>query len=196
MRLGQLQDWYGGWQCLRAGELTRSGMEMRIKARMRQFMALGAATGLVVLAGGCASIHDHRGYLIDQAVVDSVQPGIDNRFSVERTLGRPTFASQFGDLAWYYVATDTKTVPFHGPHTEKQTVLRIRFDARGNVASVDKAGKERVVSLHPDHKLTPTLGRKRSFFEDMFGNIGTVGAGGGPATGGGSGGGGKGPNGS
>ena len=176
---------------------------MRIKARMGHFRGLGAVAGLVLVTGvvgGCTSIHDHRGYLIDQALVDSVQPGIDNRFSVERTLGRPTFASQFGDPAWYYVATDTKQAAFRSPHAEKQVVLRIRFDARGDVSTVDKAGMEHVVQLHPDHKLTPTLGRKRTFFEDLFGNIGTVGAGGGPTGGGpgspGGGGGGGGPNGS
>ena len=176
---------------------------MRIKARMRHFKGLGMAAGLALLGagllGGCTSIHDHRGYLIDQALVDSVQPGIDNQSSVERTLGRPTFVSQFGTPMWYYIATDTKQVAFHRPYAEKQTVLRIRFDGRGNVAGVDKAGMERVVQLNPDRKITPTLGRKRTFLEDMFGNIGTVGAGGGPTGGGpngGGGGGGTGPNGS
>ena len=178
---------------------------MRIMAQMGHLKRRGAAAGLALMSlglvggllGGCTSLHDHRGYLVDQALVDSVQPGIDNRFSVERTLGRPTFASQFGDPLWYYIATDTKQAAFHSPHAEKQVVLRIRFDAKGNVAAVDKAGLEHVVRVHPEHKLTPTLGRKRTFFEDLFGNIGTVGAGGGPTGGGPSGGGGGGgPNGS
>ena len=175
---------------------------MQVKARMRHFLGMTAVKAAVMAAalaaGGCTSIHDHRGYLVDQALVDSVQPGNDNRFSVERTLGRPTFASQFGEPMWYYIATDTKQTAFHTPRAEKQIVLRVRFDAKGNVSAVDKAGMERVVRLNPDHKITPTLGRKRTFLEDLFGNIGTVGAGGGPATSGGSGGGrgGGGPNGS
>lgn len=168
---------------------------MRITARMRQFLGLGALASAALAVGGCSSIHDHRGYMIDQALLESVQPTIDNQQSVERTLGRPTFVSQFGEPIWYYVATDTKTAAFRSPRTEKQTVLRIRFDDRGNVAAVDKAGMERVVRLHPDSKITPTLGRKRTFIEDLFGNIGTVGAGGGGGAGGPSGGG-KGPNGS
>ena len=55
--------------------------------------------------------------------------------------------------------------------------LRIRFDAKGTVTAVDKMGKELVASVDPTSKKTPTLGKKRSFFEDLFGNIGTVGAG-------------------
>jgi outer membrane protein assembly factor BamE (lipoprotein component of BamABCDE complex) len=160
-------------------------------------MVLGAATlGLAVLAGGCTSIRDHRGYLIDSALVDSVQPRVDNRTSVERTLGRPTWVSQFGAKDWYYVAVDTKQVAFHRPHTFQQTVLRVRFDDVGNVAAIDRAGMEQVARINPDGKQTPTLGRNRSFLEDLFGNIGAVGA---PGMGGGGGGGsppGGGPNGS
>ena len=64
---------------------------------VRMAWTLAAAGGIVAATSGCASIRDHRGYLVDTALVDSVQPGVDNRLSVERTLGRPTFASQFGE---------------------------------------------------------------------------------------------------
>ncbi len=154
---------------------------------------LGAAVVLAAMAGGCASIKDHRGYIVDQALVESVQPGIDNRTSVERALGRPSFASQFGEQAWYYVSVDTRQRPFARARTHDQSVLRIRFDAKGNVAAIDKAGPEKIARLDPEHKKTPTLGRDRGFLEDLFGNIGTVGSGlGGPAAGGSTGG----PNGS
>jgi outer membrane protein assembly factor BamE (lipoprotein component of BamABCDE complex) len=149
---------------------------------MRSVMAVGL---LAAVAGGCVSIKDHRGYIVDTAVVDSIQPGVDNKTSVERALGRPTFASQFGDPAWYYVSIDTRQRPFTSPRSTNQTVLRIRFDARGNVAAVDKAGMEKVARLDPEGKKTPTLGRDRSFLEDLFGNIGSVGSGmGGPPVGG------------
>lgn len=153
---------------------------------------LAALVGLAALASGCASIRDHRGYLVDQALVDSVQPGVDNVQSVERSLGRPTFVSQFGDKTWYYVAVETRQRAFQRPRTRWQTILRVRFDPQGNVVAVNKAGAEDVVYLDPEGKKTPTLGKNRGFLEDLFGNIGSVGA---PGMGGGGGGGG-GPNGS
>jgi outer membrane protein assembly factor BamE (lipoprotein component of BamABCDE complex) len=159
---------------------------------LRTASALGV---LALTASGCASIKDHRGYLIDPALTGSVQPGIDNRLSVERALGQPTFKSEFGKQIWYYVSIDTKQRPFKRPATGAQNVLMVSFDDKGNVASVERRGMEKVVSLNPDGHKTPTLGRTRSFFEDLFGNIGSVGAipggqgpGGGPA--------GSGPNGS
>lgn len=140
---------------------------------------MGAALGMAMFAGGCASIKDHRGYLADSALVDAIQPGIDNRLSVERTLGRPTFISQFGEQDWYYVSVDTRQAAFSRPRTDKQTVLRLRFDPAGKVIGVDRAGVEKVAHIDPEGNTTPTLGRNRSFFEDLFGNIGAVGAPGG-----------------
>lgn len=139
-------------------------------------LVAGAALAVALLAGGCASIRDHRGYVIDKTLVDAIQPGIDNRTSVERTLGRPTFVSQFGDKDWYYLSIDTKQAPFRRPSTTEQTMLRIRFDGAGNVVGVDRAGVDQVARIDPDGKKTPTLGRDRSFLEDLFGNIGAVGA--------------------
>ena len=168
---------------------------MRVMARMRLEMALAA--GLVVMTGGCATtIKDHRGFLVDETLVDTVAPGVDNKTSVEHTLGRPTFVSQFGDPVWYYVAVDTRQPPFRGPHVTKEVVLRVRFDAKGNVAGVDKANVNHVAGIKPDHHATATLGRKRGFFEDLFGNIGTVSAVGGGSGGPGGGGSAPGPNGS
>lgn len=152
-----------------------------------------ALVAIAALTGGCASIRDHRGYLVDSAIVDSVQPGVDNQQSVERALGRPTFVSQFGEKAWYYVSQNTKQVAFRRPRTEAQTILRVRFDPAGNVAGVDRAAMENVVRLDPDGNKTPTLGKNRGFLEDLFGNIGSVGA---PGVGTGGGGAGGGPNGS
>jgi outer membrane protein assembly factor BamE (lipoprotein component of BamABCDE complex) len=139
------------------------------------------ATIALALTAGCVSIKDHRGYYADPALITSVQPGIDNKLSVEKTLGRPTFVSEFGTPSWYYVATNTAQSPFGRPRTTEQSILKVNFDAAGNVSQVALTGNEKVVRLSPDSDKTPTLGRERSFFEDLFGNIGAVGAGGGGA---------------
>lgn len=147
------------------------------------FLSVAALTaGLAV--SGCSSIRQPRGYIVDQALVASVQPGIDNRRSVEGTLGRPTFTSQYGDPTWYYVSSTTGTSPFGRPEVKEHQVLAVEFDAAGNVVSAERSGIEKVVFLSPDSDETPTLGRERGFLEDLFGNIGTVGAPGAGAPGG------------
>ncbi|WP_336966137.1 outer membrane protein assembly factor BamE [Sphingobium aquiterrae] len=139
------------------------------------------AIGLVAMAaatGGCTRIRTHQGYVVDKLLVDSVQPGIDNRASVEGTLGRPTFTTQFGQDEWYYVARDMRQLAFSSPRPYAQTVLHIKFDKAGNVASIDRTGLDQVAHVSPSGDKTPTLGRHRSLFDEVFGNIGAVGAGG------------------
>lgn len=124
---------------------------------------------------GCNSIRGQNGFVGDSAITNSVLPGVDNQGSVERGLGRPTFVAQFGEPVWYYVSSLTGQPAFGTPRITNQTVIAIRFDAQGNVASVDRTGMEQVARINPNGDTTPTLGRERGFLQDLFGNIGQVG---------------------
>ncbi len=135
--------------------------------------------GLILIAlgtTGCAKMRGYQGYVADSVLMDGVQPGVDNRTSVEHTLGRPTFFGQFNSTDWYYVSRQTRQYAFNNPKPSQQTVMRIRFDQAGNVTAVDKAGVEKVASIRPNGDKTPTLGKDRSFFDELFGNIGQVGS--------------------
>lgn len=150
-----------------------------------------AALAAMSLTGACTQLRGHQGYVIDPDLVNSVQPGVDNRQTVAKVLGKPSFTSQFNDGEWFYVSRDTRYFAYNKPKPKEQTVLRIHFDGKGVVDKVERTGVDQVASIRPYGKITPTLGRKRSFFRDVFGNIGSVGAaGGGGGQGGGGGGGG------
>jgi outer membrane protein assembly factor BamE (lipoprotein component of BamABCDE complex) len=122
-----------------------------------------------LLAGACAPVRSHQGYIVDAELVNSVQPGIDNRQSVLATLGQPSFASQFNQGDWYYVARDSRNLAFRTPKVNEQLTLQISFDQAGTVTAVRKSGVEQTASIDPSSDKTPTLGRQRSFFEDLFG---------------------------
>jgi len=151
--------------------------------RAKDFGRIGAVLGAAALAAGCSSILTHKGYLADEVVLQSVQPGIDNRRSVQETLGQPSFVSQFGEPTWYYVSSTTSQRPFTVQRISGHSVLAVRFDAAGNVISAERTGLEQVAYISPDDDETPTLGRERGFLEDLFGNISQVGAGAGAAGG-------------
>ena len=138
------------------------------------------ALAALVLTSGCARIRDHKGYVPDNALIATVQPGVDNRMSVERTLGRPSFAGQFDPNVWYYLSRNTSQLAFSKPRPSDQMVLAVRFDAAGNVVSATRTGIDQIASISPAGDKTPTLGRRTSFFSELFGNIGRVG-GSGPA---------------
>ena len=127
------------------------------------------------LIAGCARITDHQGMLLDQQLVEAVQPGVDTRDSVIGTLGRPSFVGQFDPHDWYYVSRDTRQLAFNMPRPASSTVLHVRFDDAGNVQSVTRTGIELVANIDPSSDKTPTLGSHRSLFQELFGNIGAVG---------------------
>ena len=144
-----------------------------MKSAFEKVMIIAAAA---LLASGCATVRAHKGAVLDAQLVNSVQAGVVNKASVEKLLGRPSFTGQFAPNDWYYVARDTSQMVFRNPRVKRQIVLLVRFDAAGNVTKIDHSGREIVLNLNPASRKTPTLGRKRGFFEELFGNIGTVGS--------------------
>ena len=144
--------------------------------RLRRAVLVPAMIAAAVAASGCTRVRDHQGHVLDELLVTSVQPGVDTRESVETTLGRPTFVGQFDQRDWYYVSRSTEQLAFALPRPSQQTVLHVRFDEAGKVVSVQRTGLEQVASISPSGDETPTLGRDRSFFEEIFGGIGQVGS--------------------
>ena len=140
-----------------------------------------------LLASGCASNRAHKGAVIDPQLASSIQPGVDNKASVTKLLGTPTLTGTFTPNDWYYLSRDTNQLGFQNPHVTNQLVMLVRFDKAGNVASVQRTGKDLILNVNPSHRSTPTLGRKKSFLDELLGNIGSV------SSGMGSNGGGQGP---
>jgi outer membrane protein assembly factor BamE (lipoprotein component of BamABCDE complex) len=147
-------------------------------ARSNTMIALTAMS-----LAGCAAVRAHKGAVLDSQLAGAIEPGVDNKASVQKVLGPPTLTGTFLPDDWYYVSADTRQVAFRNPRMSKETVLHIRFDAAGNVASVQRSGKELALNIDPSKRSTPTLGRKRSFFEEVFGGIGSVNSGGLPGAG-------------
>jgi outer membrane protein assembly factor BamE (lipoprotein component of BamABCDE complex) len=147
-------------------------MSLRFAPRLAMTAALAAG----LLSAGCTRVRGHQGYILDEQLAQGVQPGVDNRESVERSLGRPSFVGQFDQRDWYYVSRMTRQYAFFHPRPYEQTVLRVRFDDTGNVERVERTGIELAADIDPSGATTPTLGRNRSFLEDIFGNIGATGA--------------------
>jgi outer membrane protein assembly factor BamE (lipoprotein component of BamABCDE complex) len=141
---------------------------------MKAMVKVATAVLGIGLLSACVGTREHRGSVIDTELLSAIQVGVDNKESVQRTLGRPTFTGEFGQNDWYYVSRDTKRVAFVTPSLLDQTVIHVRFDQAGNVAAIEQTGKELVAKIDPVNDRTPTLGRKRTIFEDIFGNIGTV----------------------
>ncbi|WP_199553487.1 outer membrane protein assembly factor BamE [Sandaracinobacteroides hominis] len=147
----------------------------------RRVLAVMLAPAMLLGLGACAQrqIQNNQGYVADEELVASVQPGVDNKDSVSKALGRPTSIAQWDGNTWYYISRNTRQLAFARPVPKEQSILIVRFMADGTVAAVERRGMDQVANISPNNDKTPTLGREATLLEDLFGNIGSVSAGGG-----------------
>src|SRR5690242_8413713 len=124
-----MQGRRGDWPAL--GKRRQEGIRDAMKLGLFRISTIALAA---VLASGCASNRAHKGAVLDPQVASAIQPGVDNKDSVQKLLGTPTFQGQFTPNDWYYVSRDTNQLAFRNPRVTKQQVLLVRFDQAGNVA--------------------------------------------------------------
>ncbi len=151
-----------------------------------------AALGAALVLGGCTTSRQTRGYIFNEELVQNIAPGVDNRASVQQTLGTPSTSSDFGDEVWYYISRSTVVKGFLSEKAEAQNVLAIHFDDGGNVSEVERYDLADAQEVTPREEKTPIRGKTLGFFQQLLQGIGRV-APGGPNGPGGVGGPGRGP---
>jgi len=134
---------------------------------------LVASTALTITA--CGNGRALRGYVFDAELADAIQPGVDNRASVETTLGTPTMRATFDDGTWYYISTTVRIRPIFWPDAKAHRVLVVSFNDSGVVSDVNNLGLDDMREVENVRDKTPTKGRKLNFFEQIFGSIGRFG---------------------
>ncbi len=145
-------------------------MTTRFKARTSTPLLLCVAAGLALSA--CGNGRMVRGYVFDKQLADAIQPGVDNRQSVESTLGTPTVRAAFDENRWYYVSTTVRVRPVFWPDPKEHRVMAVAFNDKGVVTDVENFDLSHMRSVDPVGDKTPTRGRDLNFFQQIFGNVG------------------------
>jgi outer membrane protein assembly factor BamE (lipoprotein component of BamABCDE complex) len=148
----------------------------RVAMSKRSFLALSACAAIL---SACAPTIDARGNLPDPDTVLQVQPGIDGRAQVAKLLGSPSTVATFNDKTWYYISKKTSRVAFWDPEVLDQEVLMVKFDDTGLVSDMKVYGLEDAHTVTPDPNITPTSGRELTIVQQLLGNLGRFGGGGG-----------------
>lgn len=128
------------------------------------------ATSLTVAA--CGNGRAIRGYVFDTELADAILPGVDNRQSVQSTLGTPTVSATFNDDTWYYVSTVVRIRPVFWPDAKEHRVMAVNFNEQGVVENIENFDLSLMVQVNPVDDKTPTKGRKLNLFQQIFGNVG------------------------
>lgn len=140
------------------------------------YLTGAAGAALLVALAGCEPVVTTHGYAPTESRLEELAPGLDTAGSVASKIGRPSTSGVIRDDAWYYVFSRVETLGWNAPEVTERRVIVVRFDADGLVSGVDRYGLEdgRVVNLVT--RTTPTFGRELSALQQIFGNLGNVGA--------------------
>lgn len=141
---------------------------------LKKHAALGFCVAASIAVSACGNARDNRGYFFDKELADAIAPGVDNRQSVNSTLGSPTIPALFDDKTWYYVSSRMRVRPIFWPETVDHRVLAITFNDRGVVENVNNLDMTAIREINPAPGKTPTKGRNLNFFQQLFGTVGTV----------------------
>ncbi len=148
--------------------LQGSGMSLRhVRLPLRAALVLALVAGIAA----CAPTTRIHGFVPSEADVARITPGIDDTFTVEEVLGRPSASGLLSDGSWFYVQSTVESFTYNAPRVVDRTVLAVSFDANGIVQGINRYGIEdgRVINLTT--RTTETSGRQMGVLEQLFGNI-------------------------
>ncbi len=132
-----------------------------------------AILGTVLVA--CSPRVATRGNSADEERLSQIEPGRHGRVEVAEILGSPSSTAVFDTEVWYYISQRTETFAFFEPKISERRVVIVAFDQQGKVAEIKTVGLEAGYQIEPVDRVTPTEGKKLTFFEQILGNFGNFG---------------------
>ena len=120
----------------------------------------------------CVSQKLVHGNLPDAQLVSILKVGIDSKKSTTQILGEPTFRGVLGDNSFYYVGTVNSKLAFLDPKLDTQFILEINFDKNNKLKKLYLYDENESIDVSMSSLETKHSGKKLTFLQQIFGNIG------------------------
>ena len=125
----------------------------------------------------CISQKLVHGNLPDAQLVSLLKVGIDSKKSTTEILGEPTFRGVLGDNSFYYVGTVNSKLAFLDPKLDTQFILELNFDKNNKLKKRYLYDENESKDVSMSSLETKHSGKKLTFLQQIFGNIGVGGMG-------------------
>ena len=120
----------------------------------------------------CVSQKLVHGNLPDAQLVSILKVGIDSKKSTTQILGEPTFRGVLGDNSFYYVGTVNSKLAFLDPKLDTQFILELNFDKNNKLKKLYLYDENESIDVSMSSLETKHSGKKLTFLQQIFGNIG------------------------
>ena len=125
----------------------------------------------------CISQKLVHGNLPDAELVSILKVGIDSKKTTSQILGEPTFKGVLGDNSFYYVGTVNSKLAFLDPKLNSQFILELNFDKNNKLKKLYLYDENESKDISMSNLETKHSGKKLTFLQQIFGNIGVGGMG-------------------
>ena len=125
----------------------------------------------------CVSQKLVHGNLPDAQLVSILKIGIDSKKTTTEILGEPTFKGVLGDNSYYYVGTVNSKLAFLDPKLDSQFILELNFDKNDKLKKLYLYDENESIDVSMSSLETKHSGKKLTFLQQIFGNIGVGGMG-------------------
>ena len=120
----------------------------------------------------CISQKLVHGNLPDAELVSILKVGIDSKKTTTKILGEPTFKGVLGDNSFYYVGMVNSKLAFLDPKLDSQFILELNFDKNNKLKKLYLYDEEESIDVSMSSLETIHSGKKLTFLQQIFGNIG------------------------
>ena len=136
---------------------------------------------LCIFGTSCSSIVspivENRGYVFDEELLSKITLDQTISSDVLDILGSPSTTSAIDASIWYYIYSKAETTAFFHPEVTDRRVLAITFNESNKVNNLKYYGFEDGKVISYVYRKTPTRGRELTVIQQLFGNLGRLGAG-------------------
>jgi len=133
--------------------------------------------GIIFISASCSPIVENRGYVFDEKLLDQIKVNETISNDVMDILGSPSTTSAIDASTWYYIYSKAETVAFYRPTVTDRRVLAVSFGDDNKVNNLKYYGLEEGKIISYVDRTTPTRGRELTVLQQLFGNLGRLGAG-------------------
>ncbi len=142
-------------------------------------LAAGLLTGCSAIMSVIGPPEKIRGNRVDPDILAELVPGTSSRADVTALLGSPTAKGSFDENTWLYIGSVTRTRVARTQAVVSLDVVRLSFDDSGLLRGIDRLNLEDQLPVDVVERTTPSPGSDASVMQQLFGNIGRFGVGGG-----------------
>ena len=127
--------------------------------------------GLCLLTS-CSVETEEHGKRIGKDLLDKIVPGSTQKQQVLSILGAPSTENDFGNKAWFYIASNNRKTALFGDKLLSRSIIKIMFNDKNTVTKITMLTEKDQKPVEHSQNKTPTAGQEIGILQQLLGNVG------------------------